>query len=89
MEEKELVCQFLRATPPKFDVLTLSSDQYSELDKVSLDEVIGSLIVHELRLKERESREEEHVLLVKALGKDNISFEEESSSRGRASSQPW
>ena len=83
MEEKEVVCQFLRATLAKFDALTLSLDQYSELGKVSLDEVIGSLIVHDLRLKERESREEEQVLLVKALGKDKISFKKESSSRGR------
>ena len=44
--------------PSKFDALTLSFEQYNDLDKVSLDEVIGSLTVHELRLKEQESREE-------------------------------
>ena len=55
MEEKEVVRQFLRATSTKFDAFTLSLEQYGGLDKVSLDEVIGSLIVHELRLKERES----------------------------------
>ena len=45
--------------PTKFDSHALSLEQYGELDKVSLNEVIGSLTVHELRLKERESREEE------------------------------
>ena len=50
---------------------------------VSLDEVIGSLTAHELRLKERESSEEVQVLLAKVLSKANISFEEESLSRGR------
>ena len=79
MEEKEVVQRFLRATLAKFDALTLSSEQYDELDKVSLDEVIGSLTIHELRLKERESREEEQVLLEKAMGKAKISIEEESS----------
>ena len=59
MEEKEAMRRFLRATPAKFDALTLSLEQYDELDKVSLDEVIGSLTVHELWLRERESREEE------------------------------
>ena len=59
MEDKEVVQRFLRATPAKFDALTLSLEQYGELDKVSLDEVIGSLTVHELRLKEQESHEEE------------------------------
>ena len=48
MEEKEVVRRFLRATPTKFDALTLSLEQYGELDKVSLDKVIGSLTVHEL-----------------------------------------
>ena len=48
MEKKEVVRRILRATPAKFDALTLSLEQYSELDKVSLDEVIGSLTVHEL-----------------------------------------
>ena len=83
MEEKEVVRRFLRATPAKFDALTLSLEQYGELDKVSLDEVIGSLTVHELRLKERETREEEEILLAKAMSKTKISNEEESSSRGR------
>ena len=50
---------------------------------MSLDEIIGSFIVHELRLKERESREEEQTLLAKALNKIKLTSEEESSSRGR------
>ena len=48
MEEKEAMHRFLRATPAKFDALTLSLEQYGELDKVSLNEVIGSLTVNEL-----------------------------------------
>ena len=83
MEEKEVVRRFLRVTPTNFDALTLSLEQYGDLDKVSLDEVIGSLTVHELWLKERESREEEQVLLAKALSKANISSKEESLSHGR------
>ena len=82
MDEKEVVRRFLRATPSKFDALTLSLEQYGDLDKVSLDEVIGSLTVHELRLKERESSEEEQVLLAKAISKAKSSTAE-SSSRGR------
>ena len=72
----------MRATPAKFDALTLLLEQYGELDKVSLDEVIGSHTIHELWLKEQESREEEQVLLAKALSNAEISSEE-SSSRGR------
>lgn len=69
MEEREVVWYFLRAMPSKFDALTLSLEQYGDLDKVSLDEVIGSLMVHELWLKEHESCEEEQALLVKAMSK--------------------
>ncbi|CAA6658084.1 unnamed protein product [Spirodela intermedia] len=67
MEEREIMRQVLRVTPSKFDALTLSMEQYTDLDKISLDEVIGSLTVHELQLKERESREEEQTLLARAL----------------------
>ena len=72
----------MRATPSKFDALMLSLEEYGDLDKVSLDEVIGCLTVHELRLKERESRVEEQILLAKAISKAKLSTEE-SSSRGR------
>ena len=83
MEEKKVMQRFLRATLAKFDALTLSLEQYGELDKVSLHEVIGSLTIHELQLKECESREEEQVLLAKAMSKAKLSNEEESSSHGR------
>ena len=73
MDEKEVVRRIMRAMPAKFDSLTLSLEQYGELDKVSPDEVIGSLTVHELQLKERESREEEQVILPKVLSKAKIS----------------
>ncbi|CAA6674131.1 unnamed protein product [Spirodela intermedia] len=51
-EEKDVVCRFLRATPSKFDALTLSLKQYSDLANTMLDEVIGSLSIHKLRLKD-------------------------------------
>ena len=73
MDEKDIVKHFLRATPSKFDALTLSLEQYGDLDKVSLDKVIRSLIVHEICLSERESREEEQALLTKALSKTKLS----------------
>ncbi|CAA7393197.1 unnamed protein product [Spirodela intermedia] len=76
MEEREIMRQVLRVTPSKFDALTLSMEQYIDLDKISLDEVIGSLTVHELQLKERESREEEQTLLARALSKGKITKEE-------------
>ena len=63
--------------------LFLSLEQYADLDKVSLDEIIGSFKVHELWLKERESHEEEQTLLAKAVNKTKLTSEEESSSRSQ------
>ena len=59
MDDKEVGQWLLRTTPSKFNALTLSLEQYGDLGKLSLDEVIGSLTIHELQLKEWESREEE------------------------------
>ena len=36
MDEKDIMRQFLRATPSKFDALTLSLEQCANLDKVRL-----------------------------------------------------
>ena len=73
MEEKEAVRRSLRATPSKFDALTLSLEEYADLDKVSLDEVIGSLTIHKLWFKERESREEEQALSATTLINGKVS----------------
>lgn len=82
LEEPKVVSRFLRATPSKFNAITLSLEQYEDLDKVSLDEVIGSLTIHELWLKEQESCEKEQALLARALNNAKL-LNEESSSCGR------
>ena len=75
MDEKDMVRRFMRATS-KFDALTLSLEQYGDLVTVSLDEVTGSLTIHEIWLREWESREEEQALLTKALSKAKLSTED-------------
>ena len=64
LEEKEVVVKLLRSIPVKYDSLTFSLEQFGNMRGLSVDEVIGSLRVHEQRLQERDSREEEQVLLV-------------------------
>ena len=46
-------------------ILSLSLDKFGDLNSMKVEEAIGSLKVHEMRLKERQTREEEHVLLAK------------------------
>ena len=69
--------------PPRYDSLTLSLEQFGDLDTMSLVEAIGSLQVHEMRISERDAREEEQALLSRAMNKFNKSKQEGQSSRGR------
>ena len=82
LEEKEAVVKQLRSMPVKYDSLTFSLEQYGNMRGLSVDEVIGSLRVHEQRLQERDSREEEQVLLARAYNQSKKT-DHGSSSRGR------
>ena len=63
LEEKEVVGKLLHSMPVKYYSLTFSLEQFRNMRVLSFDEVIRSLRVHEQRLQERKSREEEQVLL--------------------------
>ena len=82
LEEKEAVAKLLRSMPVKYDSLTFSLEQFGNMRGLSVDEVIGSLRVHEQRLQERDSREEEQVLLARAYNQSKKT-DHGSSSRGR------
>ena len=82
LEEKEAVAKLLRSMPVKYDSLTFSLEQFGNMRGLSVDEVIGSLRVHEQRLQERYSREEEQVLLARAFNQSKKT-DHGSSSRGR------
>ena len=82
LEEKEVVAKFLRSMPVKYDSLTFSLEQFENMRGLSVDEVIGSLRVHEQRVQERDSMEDEQVLLARAFNQSKKS-DRGSSSRGR------
>ena len=84
MDDKEAVKKLLRSMPPRYDSLTLSLEQFGDLDTMSLVEAIGSLKVHEMRLSKRDAREEEQALLSRAMSKFKKTKQEEGqTSRGR------
>ena len=76
------MAKLLRSMPVKYDSLTFSLEQFGNMRGLSVDEVIGSLRVHEQRLQERDSREEEQVLLARAYNQSKKT-DRGSSSRGR------
>ena len=86
VDDKEAVKKLLRSMPPRYDSLTLSLEQFGDLDTMSLVEAIGSLKVHKMRHSERDAREEEQALLSRAMSKFKKTKQEEgqtSHGRGR------
>ena len=69
IDKKEAIKKLLQSMHPRYDSLTLSLEQFGDLDAMTLVEAIGSLKVHEMRLSERDGREEEHALLSGAMNK--------------------
>ncbi|XP_078437648.1 uncharacterized protein LOC144708270 [Wolffia australiana] len=63
IEDKEAVQKLLQSMPPRYDTLTLTLEQFGDVETMSLVEAIGCLRIHEMRLVERDAREEEQVLL--------------------------
>ena len=84
IDDKEAIKKLLRSMPPRYDSLTLSLEQFGDLDTMSLVEAIGSLKVHRMRLSERDAKEEEHALLSRAISKFKKTKQEDSqTSSGR------
>ena len=69
VDDKEAVKKLFRSMLPRYDSLTLSVEQFGDLDTMSLVEAIRSLKFHEMRLSERDAREEEEALLPRAMSK--------------------
>ena len=58
VDDKGAVKKLLRSMAPTYDSLTLSLEQFDDLDSMSLVEAIGSPKVYEMRLSKRDAREE-------------------------------
>ena len=69
LDDKDAVKKLLRSMPPRYDSMMLSLEKFGDLDSMSLVEAIGSLKIHEMRLSERDLREEEQALLSRAMSK--------------------
>ncbi|XP_078427941.1 uncharacterized protein LOC144700313 [Wolffia australiana] len=67
IRDREAVKKLFRSMPLRYDSLTLTLEQFGDMDTMSLVEAIGSLKIHEMRLAERDAREEEQALLTRAL----------------------
>ena len=57
-----MVSKILRSLTPKFNYVVCSIEESNDLSNLSIDELHGSLLVHEQRMQGQQ--EEEHVLKV-------------------------
>ena len=64
-----IVSKLLRATPEKYDPITSSMEQFGDLDSMTLDEAIGSLKIHEGKLRNHEEEREGRAFLALVKGK--------------------
>lgn len=62
MEQSTIVSKILRSLTPKFNYIVCSIEESNDLSTLSIDELHGSLLVHEGRMSGLQ--EEEHVLKV-------------------------
>ena len=68
--DAEVAAKLLCSVSSKFDAITTSIEQFQDLETITLEEVIGTLQVHEDKLKARMVKREEKALLAKALIKE-------------------
>ena len=64
-----IVCKLLRVTPEKYNPIMSSMEQFGDLDTMTLDEAIGSLKIHEDKLRDREEEREDQAFLASVKGK--------------------
>ena len=84
-EEYGVFSRLLKLVAKEFDTLILLLEQTSDLKTMKIEEAFGQLKVHELRLQERNSRDDEQALLSKAFNKSKKNQRGSSSSgRGQA-----
>ena len=65
----------------RYDSLNLSLERLGNMRLMSVEEVIGSLKMHERRFQERDSREEAQALLSRAFNQDMKNDSSQSSRR--------
>ena len=81
LNEYGAVSRLFRSVPKDFEYLILLLEQIRDLKTMRLEEAFGQLKVHELRLQERNSRDEEQALLSRTFNMSKKDQKGSSSSR--------
>ncbi|CAO2144114.1 unnamed protein product [Urochloa humidicola] len=66
MKDAELVKKLLDSVPDKFLQVIAAIEQFSDLDDMPFDEAIGRLKAYEERIRKRDEKSQEHMLLASA-----------------------
>lgn len=65
MEESYVVKKFLRSVPSKFLQITSALEQFGDLEKMTMEEAVGSLKAHEERVRGKSKNTESQLLLTR------------------------
>ena len=81
--DAKVAAKLLRSISSKFDAITTSIKQFQDLEMINLEEVIGTLKVHEVKFKACLVKREERSLLEKAFIMEKKKDYDSSNGRGR------
>ena len=79
MEDITVIEKILWLMMPKFDYVVCSIEESKDLDQLSIDELRGSLVVHEQKIIQKDKEEQD----LKALTNNNAWTTNRSADRGR------
>ena len=81
VNDQRVIEKILRSLDPKFDFIAVAIEESKDLEKMSLEELMGSLQVHEQRITKREKDKTMEQALQTKLTLENK--RESNSQRGR------
>lgn len=62
ISDADLSAKLLRSVSGKFDLITSSIEQFQDLDAILVEEVLGTLKIHEDKLQDRSIKREESLI---------------------------
>ena len=81
--DAEVASMLLHSVSGRFDAITTSIEQFQDLETITPEEVIGTLQVHDDKVKARVVKREEKALLAKAFIKEKKKDYDSSNGKGR------